>query len=305
MGDNLAGADTTLVESQFSWNSTKDFYDNIYSIKKVWDSGLEDVANGVDTAKTTTITTEISEALALITAISDQDGDGVLEASDIADGTMAFRSMITDASGRTRIEASVAKLANLQTHLEELKPLLANATFTTTDNSNISSVVDNVVVAGYTELTTEANAMVTAISTLESSPTAANVTAARTQWRTTRSPWEAGEGHIFGPVDTLGVDPKVDSWPVDINSLDGALGGYDPNLSNIDGFPVTMKGFHAIEYLLFGDGTAQESAEDAAARLQMVVGEDTVEDKVRLGYLKALSISFAKDITSLSDAWTK
>ena len=82
------------------------------------------------------------------------------------------------------------------------------------------------------------------------------------------------------------------------------MSGWDPELSNIDGFPVTMKGFHAIEYLLFGDGSTLESTEDAITRLQTPVGdEDTAEDKIRLKYLEALGKSFAKDIKSLVDAW--
>lgn len=307
MGDDIGSADTTLVESQFSWNSTKDFYDNIYSVKKVWDGGLGDIAEGVDAAKATTIESEISEALALITAISDQDGNGILETSDLADGTKSFRAMITDATGRTAISATQAKLADLQSHLEELKPILSAATFTDADKTKVAAIVDNVIVKGYTDLKAEADKLVTALSTLETTPNAANVTAARDQWRATRSPWEAGEGHIFGPVDTLGVDPKVDSWPVlNAQGLDNALAGYDPEFANIDGYPVNMKGFHAMEYMLFGDGTAVETPEAAGTRLTATVGdEDTAEDKIRLSYLKALAISFAKDIATLSNAWTK
>jgi len=306
MGNDINSFDTTLVESQFSWNSTKDFYDNIDSIKKVWDGGLGDIASGVDAAKATVIETEIGEALALIVAISDQDGDGVLEASDVADGTKSFRAMIQDATGRVAIEAAQAKLADLQGHLEALKPILANATFTDADKTKASAVVDNVIVKGYTDLKAEADKLVTALTTLEATPNAANVTAARAQWRATRSFWEAGEGHIFGPVDTLGVDPKVDSWPVlNAAGLDNALAGYDAAIANIDGYPVNMKGFHAIEYMLFGDGTAIETPEAAVTRLKTVVDEDTVADKIRLAYLKALGISFAKDIATLANAWTK
>jgi hypothetical protein len=305
MGDTLAQADTTKVESQFSWNSTKDFYDNIYSIKKVWDGGLGDIATGVDASKATVIETEIGEALALITAISDKNGDGVLETSDIADGTTAFRNQIGVDEGRAKIAAAQTKLASLQTHLEELKPILSNTTLTDAYKTKATAVVDNVIVKGYTDLEDEADKLVNALKNLKNNPTADNVTKARDQWRATRSPWEAGEGHIFGPVETLGVDPKVDSWPVDKTSLDGALGGWDPELSNIDGFPVNMKGFHAIEYLLFGDGTAQETPEAAATRLKTVVGDDEVADKMRLKYLTALGKSFHDDIETLADAWTK
>jgi len=303
LGESIAHADTTLVESQFSWNSTMDFYNNIISIKNVWHGGLKDIAEASQPAQASEITAKIDEALASIVAISDYDKDGVLETTDLTaeDGLMAFRQQILDPEGRVKIENAQEKLSSLQRDLEILKTSIAP---TDEQLPLAAKVVDNVIVPGYERLNKKASELVEALTALKNNPTAATVTVARNAWRAAREPWEASEGHIFGPVDTLGVDPKVDSWPVDKNQLDGALGGYDPELSNIDGFPVTMKGFHAIEYLLFGDGTTLESAEDAAIRLQTPVGdEDTAEDKVRLGYLEALGKSFQKDIQSLVDAW--
>ena len=302
LGADIAHADTTLVESQFSWNSTMDFYNNISSIKHVWDGGLKDIATASEAAQAQTITDDITAALAAITAISDFDGDLVLETSDLLanNGSMAFRNQITNAAGRTLIKDAIAKLATLQSHLETLKTSIAP---TDAELPKAAAVVDNVIVKGYNDLGTQAAKLETALTTLKDTPTAANVQAARTQWRATRVFWESGEGHIFGPVDTLGVDPKVDSWPVDKTQLDGALAGWDPDLSNIDGFPVTMKGFHAIEYLLFGDGSTLESTADTATRLQTPVDGEDASDKIRLKYLEALGKSFAKDIKSLTDAW--
>ena len=28
-------------------------------------------------------------------------------------------------------------------------------------------------------------------------------------------PWEQSEAFLFGPVDILGLDPNMDSWPLD------------------------------------------------------------------------------------------
>jgi predicted lipoprotein len=126
----------------------------------------------------------------LITAISDQDGDGKLETSDIADGTTAFRNQIRVAEGRAKIAAAQAKLASLQTHLEALKPIISNATLTDADKTSATKVIDNVIVKGYTALEDEADKLYAALKALEANPTAENVTKARDQWRATRSPWE-------------------------------------------------------------------------------------------------------------------
>ncbi len=302
MGDPLHDGDVTLVESQFSWNSTMDFYNNISSIKHVWDGGLKDITAASQPERARTITNDITAALAAIVAISDSNSNGKLETSDLLanNGAMAFRNQILNNSGKTLIQTAIDKLATLQEHLQQLKPIISP---TDAQLSKAAAIVDNVIVAGYNNLGSEAAKLETALTTLKDNPTAQNVQAARTQWRATREFWEAGEGHIFGPVDTLGVDPKVDSWPVDKTQLDGALAGWDPDLSNIDGFPVTMKGFHAIEYLLFGDGSTLESAADAATRLQTPVDGEDSSEKIRLKYLEALGKSFAKDIKSLTDAW--
>ena len=305
MFDPWKGKDTTLVESQFSWNSTMDFYNNIMSVKNVCDGGLEEIAERVDAAKTEEIEKLLEESLELIVAISDFDGDGKLTTSDLIanDGEVSFRNQIQNDAGRAKIKAAVDKLAELELKLRAFKPVITDGAVES-DKKETAELIDNVIIKGYSNLGTEADKLATALTTLKTAPTAANVEAARKQWRATRLHWEAGEGHIFGPVDTLGVDPKVDSWPVDKTQLDGALSGWDAELSNIDGFPVTMKGFHAMEYLLFGDGATQESTADAATRLQTPVGDDdTASDKVRLGYLEAMGKSFAKDIKSLVDAW--
>jgi len=303
LGASIDKADTTLVESQFSWNSTMDFYNNILSVKNVWSGGLSDLVAKTHVDEAQTITQTIDEALALLVAISDSDANGELSNQDLLanNGERSFRQQILDSQGRVKIKMAQDKLAQLQTLFEELKPKLSP---TSEDATLVNSVVDGVIVQGYQELLTQSKSLTTALSDLKESPTVANLESARESWRDARAPWEAGEGHIFGPVDTLGVDPKVDSWPVEKSSLDGALGGYDVTLSSIDGFPVTMKGFHAMEYLLFGDGSTLESAQTTLARLQSPVGdEDSSEDKVRLTYLEALGKSFEKDITQLVEAW--
>jgi len=304
MGSDITHADTTKVESQFSWNSTMDFYNNILSVKHVCDGGLEDIAKKVDSEKQEMMEDKLKEVLADIVAISDFDGNGKLETSDLVadNGVMAFRNRVQTAEGRAKIQTAMDNLASLQTMLEEFKPTMASK-LTDADKVYTAKVVDDVIVAGYTNLGTEADKLATILTTLKDTPTADNIQKARDQWRVTRQYWESGEGHIFGPVDSLGVDPKVDSWPVDKAQLDGALSGWDPELSNIDGFPVTMKGFHAIEYLLFGDGSTLETTDDAVTRLTTPIGDEASEDKLRLKYLEALGKSFAKDIKSLVDAW--
>ena len=45
----------------------------------------------------------------------------------------------------------------------------------------------------------------------------------REAWKNTRAPWELSEGFLYGPVDTQGIDPAIDSWPVDVNAINNIL----------------------------------------------------------------------------------
>ncbi|MBI1224212.1 MAG: imelysin [Bacteroidetes bacterium] len=117
----------------------------------------------------------------------------------------------------------------------------------------IANIADDVIISTYADLDAKAGSLLTSLNTLEASPTAPNLEAARQAWRDARRPWELSEGFLYGPVDTKGLDPSMDSWPVNQTDLDNVLASSN-NLTKeyLDGLDGTLKGFHTIEYLLFG-----------------------------------------------------
>jgi putative iron-regulated protein len=124
----------------------------------------------------------------------------------------------------------------------------------TTDYSDILQNLGNdVILATYANLDAKTQDLVTALTALETSPSQGNLDNARQAWRNARVPWEQSEGFLFGPVDQQGIDPAIDSWPVNQPDLDAVLAS--PNTltkAYIDGLDGTLKGFHTIEYLVFG-----------------------------------------------------
>ena len=42
--------------------------------------------------------------------------------------------------------------------------------------------------------------------------------AAALLWITAREPWETSEAFLFGPVADKGLDPNMDSWPLDVDA---------------------------------------------------------------------------------------
>lgn len=86
-------------------------------------------------------------------------------------------------------------------------------------------------------------------------PTEGGLSSLQNTWINARVPWEMQEAFEVGPVETLGIDPGVDTWPVDTHGIDIAV-------PNVPGFlstaPLGIKGYHGIEYIIWGaNGTKQ------------------------------------------------
>ena len=117
----------------------------------------------------------------------------------------------------------------------------------------LKNTSENVITVTYHELFINSQTLTTSINALEAAPDASTLEAAREAWRNTRKPWEQSEGFLFGPVSTKGIDPAIDSWPVNIVDLNAVISGVETlSKTFIDGLEGTLKGFHTIEYLLWG-----------------------------------------------------
>jgi predicted lipoprotein len=103
-----------------------------------------------------------------------------------------------------------------------------------------------------------------------------------------RKYWEQSEAFLYGPATTFGIDPHIDTWPLDVEALATALSNADQvaMLKGEDGIAYAgaklgqeLLGFHGIEFILFRDGknrtvTALQSKEsDEAFAKYNVTGE--------------------------------
>lgn len=147
----------------------------------------------------------------------------------------------------------------------------------------------NVITETYIDLHTKSELLVDAVTTLQGDATTSNLEAARQAWRNTRKPWEQSEGFLFGPVSTNGIDPSIDSWPVNVVDLEAVLSsGAVLTKAYIDGLEGTLKGFHTIEFLLWGEN-----------------GDKTIETFTarEFEYLIATSQSLESDTYNLQYSW--
>ena len=122
------------------------------------------------------------------------------------------------------------------------------------DYSDILKTETNeVIILTYNDLNEKASLLSSRINEFSANKTQAHLDLIRQLWRDARKPWEQAEGFLFGPVDLQGIDPSIDSWPVNVIDLDAVLASNDPLTKDyLDGLEGTLKGFHTLEYLLFG-----------------------------------------------------
>jgi putative iron-regulated protein len=118
-----------------------------------------------------------------------------------------------------------------------------------------------VALSSYSDLNAKASELNNNVVTLDNQPTDANLLVVQNQWRTVRESWEQCEGWLFGPVEDLNFDPEMDDWPVNRVDLDSLLVSTAPlDLSAVQGFQTSLKGFHALEYIIFGIGGSKTAA---------------------------------------------
>ena len=138
--------------------------------------------------------------------------------------------------------------------------------------ATLNDFANTVVLATYTDLDNKAGELLSAVQALRAATNQDHLELAQGAWKATRKPWEQSEAFLFGPVDTQGLDPALDSWPVNRVDLDGVLASKQAlTEASIDALEDTLKGFHTIEYLLFRDGDQRKAADITPRELEYLV----------------------------------
>ena len=163
--------------------------------------------------------------------------------------------------------------------------------FTSIESDVISDFVKKTGLPQYDSLVQTATALNTAITNLNSSTTDANLATAQADWRAIRTVWERCEGFLIGPVEAKDYDPNSDTWPTDYHQMDSLLASSNAlGVSDVQNLPQTLRGYHPMEYLIFGEGGTRTASQLDARKLQ---------------YLVSLSADLLNnDVQPLLDSWT-
>lgn len=165
---------------------------------------------------------------------------------------------------------------------------------TETDNTQLEQNILNdfasvLVYPNYVEIYSRSLTMQNLIQEFVSQPSDSILELTRQAWKDTRSQWELSESYIFGPVEDFNYDPMMDSWPINHVDMDSLLATTSPlTPADIDALPTSLKGFHPIEYLIFGN-TGIRMASDFTPR--------------ELEYLLSLSLNLTSITSDLKDSW--
>lgn len=141
-------------------------------------------------------------------------------------------------------------------------------------SAEIANLTDNVIINTYADLKNSAILLYDAAVALQTDGASeAELTAAKEAWVATRTPWEASEGFLFGPVSDNEIDPNIDTWPLDSSGVDDILDGTDViSEAYIENLSATgLKGFHLIEYLLWGVNGNKTAADLTTRELEYLV----------------------------------
>lgn len=254
------------VESWYSWHSRDDYTNNIKSIANAYYGKL----NGSETNMAEASMAKALEGTAIDRTVRKQIADAQATIQNI---TQPFRNHIGSTEAQQAMEACAALQASLSEVTNDDNEVEAGAAAVNlrdavnkldeaTLQAIINNYVDNVVVPTYKNLKDQNAILYQTVNAFVANPSNDGFEACATAWMNARQPWETSEAFLFGPVATFGLDPNMDSWPLDQtaivdimksqkwNSLVWEDGDDDAKVESAQ----NVRGFHTLEFLIFKNG---------------------------------------------------
>ena len=177
----------------------------------------------------------------------------------------------------------------------------------------VNQYVDNVVIPTYSDLKAKNSALYQAVVAFGDAPSNANFQAICNAWLAAREPWEQSEAFLFGPVADYGLDPNMDSWPLDQEAIVKMLesqqwndmkwtGDYDEDDDAIAA-AQNVRGFHTLEFLAFRDGKSRTLTDTAADGEAANAVYNAANATAWAQYMRNTAQLLVDDVTTLCDAW--
>ena len=127
-----------------------------------------------------------------------------------------------------------------------------------------------------------------------------------------RKYWEQSEAFLYGPATTFGIDPHIDTWPLDVEALATALSNADQvaMLEGEDGIGYAgaklgqeLLGFHGIEFIIFREGKNRTVAALQSKETDEAFAKYNVTGKQELVYATAVAGDLRDNCYRLYASW--
>ena len=201
---------------------------------------------------------------------------------------------------------------------------------TTVNQLHVDAVSQYAMVAekAYSDSVSTAEALQTAVDAFVDAPSATTLQAAKDAWLASREPYLQTEVYRFyeGPIDneTDGPEGLLNAWPMDENHIDYTLdangavvtsglindASFEINEANLEsknedgGEKNIATGYHAIEFLLWGQDLSDTGPGDRPFTDFVTDGSGTAENQDRRGlYLKTSAALLVKHLQQVHDQW--
>lgn len=136
------------------------------------------------------------------------------------------------------------------------------------DFTNVLEVyTDNVILPTYADLKAKVWNLHNAVQTFRTAATQENLNTVCAAWRAARIPWEQSESCLYGPAETLDLDPSLDSWPLRKADIDNIIRDGDVTADKI--MDPGVHGFHTIEYLIFSEGNPKNLSSNSLSEAEI------------------------------------
>lgn len=249
------------VESWYSWHSRTDYSNNILSIRNayygVYDKSTSNMSQTPAAKSMYNVVDSVNPQLnqRVVNAIN-----GAITA--ILNIPQPFRNHINSTESRAA-QTACADLTTILT--QDLKNFF-------NDHANtdaildpvVNNIVDVVIVPTSRDLRDLVAQMHNLVIAFQQNPSTRGFEELGTAWIAARQPWESFEAFLWGPVADDGLDPNMDSWPLDRDGIVRLLasqqwsemnwsGDFDEDSETIAA-AQNLRGFHTMEFLIFKNG---------------------------------------------------
>ena len=133
----------------------------------------------------------------------------------------------------------------------------------------VETYVPGVIYEIYGNLADETESLYNQLAALKAKDTyaQADIDAICTTFLSARKWWEQSEAFLYGAATAYGIDPHIDSWPLDKDKLAKSLSNaetiadLDKECAGaVDEVGAASLGFHGIEFIIFRDGANRKAA---------------------------------------------